>query len=120
MQLVKKTKSTFQGLQLNVDALNAKLEGLKAGLDGNNNEATSVALRALQFAQWKFDLHWGILEEFKEMFETSQAQHKVVVEKVLIVKKVSQEVIKWHKIYQRWQLVVAYRFNSWSKVGHHL
>jgi hypothetical protein len=54
------------------------------------------------------------------MFETSQAQHKVVVEKVLIVKKVSQEVIKWHKIYQRWQLVVAYRFNSWSKVGHHL
>jgi hypothetical protein len=39
-------------------------------------------------------LHWGILEEFKEMFETSQAQHKVVVEKVLIVKKVSQEVIK--------------------------
>jgi hypothetical protein len=51
MQLVKKTKSTFQGLQLNVDALNAKLEGLKAGLDGNNNEATSVALRALQFAQ---------------------------------------------------------------------
>jgi hypothetical protein len=55
------------------------LESLKVGLDGNKSEATSVALRVLQLAQWKFDSQWGILEEFEEMLETSQGQHKVVV-----------------------------------------
>ncbi len=79
MQLVERTKSKLQGLQLDVNALNAKLESLKVGLDGNKSEATSVALRVLQLAQWKFDSQWGILEEFEEMLETSQGQHKVVV-----------------------------------------
>ncbi len=59
---------------------------------------------ALKAIHRKCDAQLGILEEFKEMFNTSEIEHKVMVEKAFIVEQASKNVTnkykiyKWHKI----------------------
>jgi hypothetical protein len=94
-------------LQCEAQNLENQLTKLKVESKPQNFEEINPVDGTLKTICRKCGAQLGILEEFKEMFNTSEAEHKVMVEKAFVVEHASKNVTNKYEICKRHKIVHA-------------
>jgi hypothetical protein len=94
-------------LQCEAQNLENQLTKLKVESKPHNFEEINPMDGTLKAIRRKCGAQLGILEEFKEMFNISEEEHKVMVEKVFAVEQASKNVTNKYKICKRHKIAHA-------------